>query len=281
MRVALLILAAVAFAALACRAATPADTPPAGGNTGAVRRVVDGDTFDIVLPGGATDRVRVLGVDTPERSGNRPTEYTGVTDVACLDRWGQKASEFARGTLEGERVTLETDPAEGPRDRFGRLLAYVRTDGGDFGARLLEGGYARVYTEGSAGREETYLASERTARQAGVGLWSCGPGTTPGAGSGVVIESVDRVAEVAVILNRGDAPVDLRGWVLVSRTGDQRFTFPVLVLDPGACVRVTSGRDAVHDPPSSLRWTASAVWNDAGDAAALLDASGREVSQIP
>ena len=44
--------------------ATMAD--PASGIAAQVSNVVDGDTIDVVFADGSTDRVRLLGVDTPE-----------------------------------------------------------------------------------------------------------------------------------------------------------------------------------------------------------------------
>ena len=49
--------------------------------------MVDGDTIDIVLGDGSSDRVRLLGVDAPEtHMSNDADEYFGITDVGCLDQ---------------------------------------------------------------------------------------------------------------------------------------------------------------------------------------------------
>jgi hypothetical protein len=61
---------------------------PSGGNTVSVVDVVDGDTFDIDPAVKGMDRVRLIGVDTPEVfSGEEP----------C----GQEASDFTTQQLEG------------------------------------------------------------------------------------------------------------------------------------------------------------------------------------
>jgi len=60
-----------------------------------VTRVIDGDTLDVAAADGGQDRIRLLGVDTPEVSGpNKPNEYGDITDTACLDDWGIRAKEF-------------------------------------------------------------------------------------------------------------------------------------------------------------------------------------------
>ena len=77
-----------------------------------VMRVIDGDTIDVVFPDGVTDRVRLLGVDTPEAQGqNQPYEYAGTTDTVCLDEWGVEASIFATKALDWREVALVSDPS--------------------------------------------------------------------------------------------------------------------------------------------------------------------------
>ena len=46
---------------------TPRQSAP-DGLVGKVVRVIDGDTIDVVCEDGSTDRVRLLGIDTPETS---------------------------------------------------------------------------------------------------------------------------------------------------------------------------------------------------------------------
>ena len=79
-----------------------------------VKRVVDGDT----LLFGTSERVRLIGVDTPEtKHPNKPVE-----------NFGKEASAFTRRMVEGKRVRLEYDPsnaARGHEDRYGRTLAFI------------------------------------------------------------------------------------------------------------------------------------------------------------
>jgi micrococcal nuclease len=139
-----------------------------------VTRVVDGDTFDVVLAGGSHERVRLLGVDTPETfATNKPNEYGNITDTACLRNWGLQATKFAVGLIENKKVTLVSDPVAGVRGFYDRMLAYVHVDGRDVSSLLLEAGYARVYIEGDSIREKEYLLLEADAQVRKVGLWSC------------------------------------------------------------------------------------------------------------
>lgn len=131
-----------------------------------VARVVDGDTL-VVSPNpnpasSEGDRIRLLGVDTPETvHPNRPAE-----------RFGKEASEFTRRLTEGRRVRLAFDPAE-IQDRYGRTLAYVYLEDGIFlNAEIIRQGYGFAYTRFPFAYLEEFRALEREARDARRGLWA-------------------------------------------------------------------------------------------------------------
>jgi len=138
------------------------DPPAAGGGarTAEVVRVVDGDTI-VVRLGGRDERVRYIGVDTPE-------SVKPQTPVQCF---AERASAFNARLVEGRTVRLEQDVEA--RDRYGRLLAYVRAGGLFVNAELVRRGYARPLTVPPNVRYAdrfSRLASQ--ARAAGTGLWS-------------------------------------------------------------------------------------------------------------
>lgn len=125
-----------------------------------VTRVVDGDTLDVRLSNGKRDRVRILGIDSPEM---RPKE-----------RCANQATEAARRLAQGKTIALVTDRTQATRDRYKRLLAYVTLPGGsDLGRRLLTTGHAKVYVFGGRPflRVNAYRAAEKNARGSGFGLW--------------------------------------------------------------------------------------------------------------
>jgi micrococcal nuclease len=132
-----------------------------------VTRVVDGDT--IKVSNGKT--LRLIGVDTPETVDPRKP-------VQCF---GREASAHAHALLDGVTVWLEYDPTQGRLDRYGRTLAYVwMSDGRLYNETIIGDGYAHQYTYDLPYRyRNAFLAAERSARDAGRGLWS--PTTCAGA----------------------------------------------------------------------------------------------------
>jgi len=134
---------------------------PADQGVARVERVVDGDTIKVVLDG-REETVRYIGVDTPE------TKKPG-TPVQCF---GTRASAENERLVEGQGVRLVVG-AE-PRDRYGRLLAYVRraNDGAFVNERLLRGGFARTLTIAPNDRYAArFRLIEDSARAARAGLW--------------------------------------------------------------------------------------------------------------
>lgn len=125
-----------------------------------VTRVVDGDTLVVRGPSG-TERVRLLGVNTPEtHHPDRPVE--------CF---GPEAATFTGRVLTGRSVVLEDDVER--FDRYGRRLAYVLLEGRRFNDRLLRRGLARLLVIPPNGRHRrAMLEAEMAARRAGRGLWS-------------------------------------------------------------------------------------------------------------
>jgi len=138
---------------------------PAGPLVGRVMRVVDGDTIKVRL-GGRVERVRYIGMDTPE-------SVKPGTPVQCF---AKKASAENERLVAGREVRLVPDVEQ--RDRYGRLLAYVYPASGGpmVNEVLVRRGYARPLTiPPNVRHAEQFVALAGQAREAGRGLWSaCG-----------------------------------------------------------------------------------------------------------
>src|SRR5881392_3119357 len=127
-----------------------------------VERVIDGDTVVVRLPGGH-ERVRLVGIDTPETVDPRKP-------VQCF---GKEASNRTKALLpKGTAVRLERDVEA--RDHYGRLLAYVYrvADGTFVNLSLAEDGYAQALTiPPNVAYADRFAAAVADARRAGRGLW--------------------------------------------------------------------------------------------------------------
>lgn len=133
-----------------------------------VERVVDGDTF-VVRQNGRTEKVRLIGVDTPETVDPR-------RPVQCF---GKEASDYAKHLLTGKLVKLYRDQLGDDRDKYDRLLRYVFLSSAQQNATstfvnldLLEKGYAFAYTQFNFEFKSDFVAAERMAHRGGVGLWA-------------------------------------------------------------------------------------------------------------
>lgn len=150
---------------------SPAAHPQGGVQTGTretatVERVVDGDTI-IADTGGQTQRVRILGIDTPEVV--HPNE-----PVECF---GPEASAFAHQLLDGQTVTLRSDPTQDKVDHYGRELRYViLPDGRNYSIVAAQRGMAEsyVYDDNPVREAPAIQTAADQARQEKVGMWgSC------------------------------------------------------------------------------------------------------------
>jgi micrococcal nuclease len=145
-------------------ACSPVDAPIDGRAT--VTQVVDGDTIEVRI-GGRDERVRLIGIDTPETK--KPN-----TPIEC---YGPEASAFTASILPaGTEIRLERDVVG--RDDYGRLLAYVHlTEAGGttdtfVNRRIIAGGYAVPLTiEPNTVHAAEFTASAGRAEADGLGLW--------------------------------------------------------------------------------------------------------------
>lgn len=130
-----------------------------------VASVVDGDTIDVYI-NGTKERLRLIGLNTPETKDPRKP-------VECF---GKEASAKATQLLLGQEVTLEADPTQGERDKYGRLLRYVhRKEGLHFNKWMIENGYAYEYTYNTPYKYQSeFKTAQRNAQNNKLGLWADG-----------------------------------------------------------------------------------------------------------
>ncbi len=128
-----------------------------------VSRIVDGDTI-VVRVDGTEERVRLIGIDTPESVDPR-------RPVMCF---GKEAGAHIESLIPpGTPVRLERDVEA--RDRYDRLLAYVvrASDGVFVNLAMVADGYADQYTfPPNVAHTDAFRDAVAEARTEGRGLWS-------------------------------------------------------------------------------------------------------------
>lgn len=134
--------AATLTAAAAPPSMSTSDQGPAApdGERAMVATVTDGDTFQL------TDgrKVRVLGIDSCEDTGNKKTPGGAQATAAAL-------------ILDGQEVILTAEPGVDV-DHWGQLLRYVWTDEtGDFGLYMVGYDHTGIYDPANNDASQAYL----------------------------------------------------------------------------------------------------------------------------
>lgn len=118
--------------------------------TGRVVGVADGDTLTVLTEAREQVRVRLAGIDTPERG----------------QPWGARSREHLSALAFGRQVEVTVEDT----DRYERRVGRVRAGGTDVNAALIREGSAWVYRRYNRDPELPRLEAE--ARAARRGLWS-------------------------------------------------------------------------------------------------------------
>ena len=126
---------------------------------GKVVVVYDGDTVKVELDNGSEERVRLIGIDSPE--------LAAVPEETQLE--ALLAKRFAFHHLFRRPVELGYDWEL--EDKYGRLLAYVWIEGRLFNEFILEQGFARVFLKFPFAMEDRFMRAQNEAREKGRGFW--------------------------------------------------------------------------------------------------------------
>lgn len=131
-----------------------------------VIEVADGDTIVIDM-NGQEERIRLIGVDTPETQDPRKP-------IQCF---GKAATNYVTSLIADNPVRLDSDELSSNRDRYSRLLRYVYLpDGKLLQEEIIKNGYGFAYTNFPFTKSEHFKQLETYARENNLGLWSdCSP----------------------------------------------------------------------------------------------------------
>lgn len=123
---------------------------------GQVVRVADGDTVTVQDAAQQTYKVRLAGIDAPEKN----------------QAFGERSKQSLHDLVHGKTVQLDSHK----RDRYGRHVGILRIDSIDVNLLQVQRGMAWHYTayarEQAEQDQQSYSAAEQGARQAKLGLWA-------------------------------------------------------------------------------------------------------------
>ena len=129
-----------------------------------IKKVLDGDTIDVVIDLGfdlaKTERVRIAGVDTPEkRTRNLEEKSLGIDATEWLKK---KLTDTIKGEDE---LTIRTE-LKGGVGKYGRLLGwlYVGEDNVSLNEQMIGEGYAWPYDGGTKKKDFEELRELRRSR---------------------------------------------------------------------------------------------------------------------
>ena len=112
--------------------------------------IADGDTFTLLVNGNEQVKIRIDGIDAPEKKQD----------------FGNRAKEYLSGMIWGKELTVKVSK----KDRYGRSIGKVSTpEIQDVGLEMIKAGLAWQYRDYN--NEKTYAEAERLARQNRKGLW--------------------------------------------------------------------------------------------------------------
>ena len=126
-------------------------------------KVVDGDTIDVIIDLGfdlyKKERVRVAGVDTPEkRTRNLEEKELGIDATNWL-------TEQLDSAIVGEDDLVIRTEIDGGFGKYGRLLGwlYIGEDTESINERMIREGYAWEYDGGTKNKDFQQLREIRAA----------------------------------------------------------------------------------------------------------------------
>jgi endonuclease YncB( thermonuclease family) len=126
---------------------------------GKVVSVADGDTVTVLTEGKSQLKVRLYGIDCPEKA----------------QAFGTKAKQYTASLVSGKQVEVEAID----QDRYGRTVGIVFVQGLNVNEAILKAGYAWVYTRYCRKSFCSNWQKVQEQAQAGhIGLWS-DPNPTP------------------------------------------------------------------------------------------------------
>ncbi|MFW6121426.1 MAG: lamin tail domain-containing protein [Petrotogales bacterium] len=234
----------------------------------AIYSVVDGNTVRASI-GFLFSNIKMLGTKAFE-----------------IDKENETSRDFIKELLP-EHVKISYEDSK--FDTFGSLLSYIwipiEYNNNEtyilLNLAAVANGYARVEENHNISNDYLvyFMQAEEFARENKIGLWKHVDTKETAeeipndffTDRKVVISYIDYESdpEYIKLKNISDKTINLAGWRIVSRIGNQEYRFKNLELKPGYVVTLYSGHSAEKNV-----WTNQFIWNNEGDVAYLYDDEG-------
>mgnify|MGYP000022815140 FL=1 len=218
-----------------------------------VVEILDGDTFDL----GNEERVRIIGINTPEKG--RP--------------FSDEATEALSEMIMGKEVTLVNDSKNDDADSSGRLLRHVYVDGVSVNYEMIRTGMAFWYPYSSGtDMDESYQEAQESAANDYVGLWTESQYNITIDYIEYDPEGSEVDGEYLIITNHDNYNISMEGWYLQDEAARTAYEFNyTLEINTSIWIYTGSG----EDNQTTLFWGwYQGIWNNSGDMAILQDEDG-------
>lgn len=226
-----------------------------------VTYVTDGDTIHADI-NGIDEKVRLIGIDTPE--------------LSSADCYAAEAKNKLTELINNKKVSLTADSQSADRDKYNRLLRYVKLGETDINAEMIKQGYAQAYLNFPFDKAEQYSIYEMQAKNNKYGMWADSACSTDNDFTDLGISFIfyDGIVsdkepdEYAVITNKSLSEINLNDYTLNDESG-KIYIFDNITIPANSSIKVYTGCGT--DTAAELYWcyTSSAVWNNSGDTATL------------
>lgn len=120
--------------------------------TGTVIGISDGDTLTILTPEKEQIKIRLAGIDAPEKT----------------QPYGQKSKQILSDEVFDQTVEVETKEL----DKYGRTIGYVFLGEKNINLKMITQGGAWAYRQYLSPQDASFIEAESQARLNKIGLWS-------------------------------------------------------------------------------------------------------------
>lgn len=239
-----------------------------------VSKILDGDTVETDLG----EKIRYLGINTPEKG----------------QPFANEATKLNQDLVLGKEIDLEFDIQT--KDRYGRTLAYVHTNGIFVNLEIIKKGFAVSETiQPNVKHQDEIVNGQKESRDSCLGIWEglCSQGENGVLGKKdicVKIISINANAfgddnknkngEWIEIKNSCQNQISMDSWLLKDNSASNAYTFKNFIFEAGKSIMLYSG--CGNDQADKLYWKCPerkyAIWNNSGDSAFLYNEKGELIS---